>query len=144
MNQLFILIFLFANTISLFAQNASDSHAHRSANDEFENLVEAFKQAEHVTDKGYRIQIFNGNRKDAETRRSECLKAFPESKAYLSYDAPEYLVQIGDFSDYFNAQSKALELRKMFVSAFVIETQITKPSYEDLEILNTLNLKNVD
>jgi hypothetical protein len=144
MYRMLILILLSTNIPSLFAQNLSDSNALRSANNEFENLVKEFKQEEYVTDKGYRIQIFNGNYKDAETRRSECIKAFSEFKAYLSYDAPEYLVQVGDFSDYFNAQAKALELRKVFLSAFIVETQIAKPSFEDLELLNKINQRNVD
>jgi hypothetical protein len=139
MRTFYLAIFL-AFSMSIYAQNETREAAPRIASESFETLLEAYKDAEVENIKGYRIQIFNGNRRDAENRRSEFIRAFPKTKAYLTYDAPEYIVQVGDFADYFNAQSKALELRRSFVSAFVVEAKINQPSFEEQRVLEKFNL----
>ncbi|TVQ80442.1 MAG: SPOR domain-containing protein [Flavobacteriales bacterium] len=126
-----------------YAQSA-ESTAERFASESFEDLLEAYKTTETANIKGFRIQIYNGTRREAETRRAEFIKNFPDTKAYLSYSAPEYQVQIGDFRDYFNAQAKALRLRQTYISAFIVETTISLPSVEDERTLNEVQTKKAN
>ncbi|MCC5917126.1 MAG: SPOR domain-containing protein [Cryomorphaceae bacterium] len=80
---------------------------------------------------GFRIQIYNGPRRDADQRRMAFIREFPEMKAYLSYDAPEYRVQVGDFRDRIHAHAMVLKIKNVFPSAFVVEGFIESPSWEE-------------
>jgi hypothetical protein len=103
------------------------------ANGKFKMLENAyFRFAESNTGyDGYRIQIFNGNRREADQRRGAFLREHPNMKSYLTYDAPEYRVQVGDFRDRINAHAVAQELKKTFSSAFVVDSKIESPSWEE-------------
>jgi hypothetical protein len=51
---------------------------------------------------GYRIQVFMGNnpgaaRSEANSRQSSIKDAFPDLGAYLTYDAPNWKLVVGDF-----------------------------------------------
>ena len=60
--------------------------------------------------RGYRIQVANTqNRDEANTVKTEMLRRFPDQKAYLIYQAPNFRVRIGNFS----TQRDAETLRKM-------------------------------
>lgn len=60
--------------------------------------------------RGYRIQVINTqNRDEANAIRSEMLRRFPDQKAYMMYQAPNFRVRIGNFL----TQRDATSLRKM-------------------------------
>lgn len=80
---------------------------------------------------GYRIRIFSGSGHDAKSRASESrarfLSSFPEVGAYLSYDAPDYKVYVGDC----RTRSEVLELfdriKSEFPNAFIPPRQAINP-----------------
>jgi len=60
--------------------------------------------------RGYRIQVANTqNRDEANNVKSEMLRRFPDQKAYMLYQAPNFRVRIGNFS----TQREAETLKKM-------------------------------
>jgi hypothetical protein len=60
--------------------------------------------------RGYRIQVANTqNRDEANNVKAEMLRRFPDQKAYLLYQAPNFRVRIGNFS----TQREAESLKKM-------------------------------
>ncbi len=98
----------------------------------FQELTTFYSNAQ-FSQQGFRVQIFNGSRKDAEKRRAEFLRNYHEQNlpVYLTYDAPEYRVQVGDFLDRIHAHHVAQLLKENFSSAFVITTNIEAPSWEE-------------
>lgn len=102
------------------------------ASPEFQELAALYGNIE-SSQNGFRVQIFNGSRKDAEKRRAEFLRNYHEQNipVYLTYDAPEYRVQVGDFLDRINAHHVAQLLKENFSSAFVITSTIDAPSWEE-------------
>ena len=60
--------------------------------------------------RGYRIQVANTqNRDEANNVKAEMLRRFPDQKAYMLYQAPNFRVRIGNFS----TQREAETLKKM-------------------------------
>jgi hypothetical protein len=64
---------------------------------------------------GYRIQVINTqNRDEANAIKEEMLSRFPDQKAYLMYQAPNFRVRIGNFL----TQRDASTLRKMIAKLY--------------------------
>jgi hypothetical protein len=60
--------------------------------------------------RGYRIQVINTqNRDEANSVKAEMLRRFPDQKAYMMYQSPNFRVRIGNFL----TQRDATTLRKM-------------------------------
>ncbi len=74
--------------------------------------------------KGYRIQIFNGSRADANKQKADFARRYPDLTVYTTYETPEYRVQAGDFTDSFEAERKLREIRTEFPGAFVVRTNV--------------------
>ncbi len=65
--------------------------------------------------RGYRIQVYNAqNRDEANAVKAEVLRRFPDQKAYLLYQAPNFRVRLGNFL----TQKEALDLRKMLSALY--------------------------
>lgn len=77
---------------------------------------------------GYRIRIFSQSgqnaRQNANLVRGEFLKKHPDVEGYLTYDAPNFKVYVGDF----RTRSEALKFHKKvsrdFPNAFIIADRI--------------------
>lgn len=48
--------------------------------------------------RGFRVQIYNGsNRGEAQQRKIDFIRRFPNTRSYMTYIAPTYRVKVGDF-----------------------------------------------
>lgn len=80
---------------------------------------------------GFRIRIFSQSgqtaRQNANQVRGEFLKRFPDMDGYLTYDAPNFKVYVGDF----RTRSEALKFHKRlsrdFPNAFIVADRINLP-----------------
>lgn len=80
---------------------------------------------------GFRIRIFSQSgqvaRQNANQVRAEFLKGYPDMHGYLTYDAPNFKVYIGDF----RTRSEALKFHKRvsrdFPNAFIVTDRINLP-----------------
>lgn len=64
---------------------------------------------------GFRVQAANTqNRDEANAVKAELLRRFPDEKAYLLYQAPNFRVRIGNFL----TQKDAFQLRKMISALY--------------------------
>lgn len=64
---------------------------------------------------GYRIQVVNTqNRDEANAVKAEMLRRFPDQKAYLMYQTPNFRVRVGNFL----TQKDAGTLRKMIATLY--------------------------
>tara|TARA_B100001094_G_scaffold252280_1_gene250270 strand:- start:207 stop:632 length:426 start_codon:yes stop_codon:yes gene_type:complete len=75
-----------------------------------------------------KIQIYNGNRDQAEMIKEEYMKLFDDSTATLIYETPNYKVWVGNFFTRIEADKSLLKIRKKFKSAFIF-----RPEYYDME-----------
>jgi hypothetical protein len=77
--------------------------------------------------KGFRVQIFNGNKSDCLKQRGEFLRVYGDIPAYLLYEAPEYRTQIGDFRTRLEAEAFLIKIINDFAGSFVVPTNIRYP-----------------
>ena len=66
-----------------------------------------------------RIQIFNGDRENAELVMKEYLEIFNDTSASIIYETPNYKIWVGNFYNQLEADKKLIEIRKKFRSAFI-------------------------
>lgn len=77
--------------------------------------------------KGFRVQIFLGDRSAAENTRRDFLRQHPDTPAYLSYLAPNFRVRVGDLRDRVAAEHMREQLRSEFPGLYVVPDQIEPP-----------------
>lgn len=76
---------------------------------------------------GYRIQIFLGDRAQAENTRRTFLLQHPDVPAYLSYLAPNFRVRVGDLRDRVEAAGLRESLKGEFPGLYVVPDLIELP-----------------
>ncbi|PZX14538.1 sporulation related protein [Breznakibacter xylanolyticus] len=73
---------------------------------------------------GYRIQLFSGSgasaRKEAEDTKSRLMSAFPDTKAYLTYNAPFWRVRAGDYRNKSELLHTFQQMRKVFPNCYPV------------------------
>jgi hypothetical protein len=83
--------------------------------------------ARQLTLKGYRVQIYLGDRDKAEELRRSFLMKHPDIPAYLSYLAPNFRVRVGDQRDRLTAEKMREDLRAEFPGLYVVPDEIELP-----------------
>tara|TARA_B100001059_G_scaffold187762_1_gene190010 strand:+ start:1609 stop:1989 length:381 start_codon:yes stop_codon:yes gene_type:complete len=76
-----------------------------------------------------KIQIYNGDRNQAETIKAEYIETFNDTSAKMIYETPNYKVWVGNFFTQIEADKYLLKIRKKYKSAFIF-----RPEYYELEI----------
>ena len=71
--------------------------------------------------KFFTIQLYYGNFIEAEEIFEKFKENFPEWKAELSFETPNYKVQVGNYKDYYFCISKLKEIKSIYPSAFLLE-----------------------
>ncbi len=69
----------------------------------------------------FTIQLYYGNLIEAEKVFEKFKENFPEWKAELSFETPNYKVQVGNYKDYYFGMSKLREIKSTYPSAFLLE-----------------------
>jgi len=90
-------------------------------------LMADYAAHEHAL-KGFRIQVFLGDRTMAENTRRSFLLKHPDTPAYLSYLAPNFRVRVGDLRDRVAAEKLREELKDEFPGSYVVPDDIELPS----------------
>tara|TARA_B100001287_G_scaffold123277_1_gene103905 strand:- start:34 stop:447 length:414 start_codon:yes stop_codon:yes gene_type:complete len=116
----FILIPLFS--IASFGQN---SEIKVIKSNKLDSIVKLRKELNSKT-QNLRIQIYNGNRENAELIMKEYLEVFNDTSANIIYETPNYKIWVGDFFTQLEADRKLIKIRKRFRSAFIFRPEIAK------------------
>jgi sporulation related protein len=81
-----------------------------------------------MTMPGYRVQIFYGNQRTKATEiRTEVLKKFPDTPAYIIYQQPNFKVRMGDFKTRLEAMSLLEAVRHEYAQAFIVKDEVKLP-----------------
>ena len=69
----------------------------------------------------YHIQLYNGqNMSKANTVKSNFTASFPEVKAVVEWESPEFKVWVGDYENKLSADQALLKIRKKYPNAFIV------------------------
>jgi hypothetical protein len=134
--RLFVLLcFVFSSGLAIAQQTDSIRPGNLvvsepiSAIESMESFAEENKRKKSI--QGYRVQIFNGTRQEAQKVRVTFVKAYPDLPVTLTYDAPEYRVQAGNFRTKLEAEKLLAKIRQEFRGSFVVRTQVDLPQLPD-------------
>lgn len=77
---------------------------------------------------GYRVQLFfDSDRKLVDEARSKFISAFPKVDSYILYNAPNYVLKVGDFRTLLEAEKVKGNLVKDFPTCFIVKEMINLP-----------------
>ena len=77
---------------------------------------------------GYRIQlIFDSNKKLIDDSRSKIVSIYPKIDTYINYNAPHFVLKVGDFRTKQDAERIRDSLLRDFPTSFVIKETINLP-----------------
>lgn len=74
---------------------------------------------------GYRIQLSFGKKEEINALRTEFLKAYPETGAYLSWLQPNFRLRVGDFRTRIEAERFKHEIQEMFPNCYIVRDEIS-------------------
>ena len=69
----------------------------------------------------YTIQLFCGDNKLAQELFENFKQSFADWEIKLSFETPNYKVQVGRFKDYYFGQKKLKEIKKVYPEAFLLK-----------------------
>tara|TARA_B100001093_G_scaffold375154_1_gene360193 strand:- start:97 stop:420 length:324 start_codon:yes stop_codon:yes gene_type:complete len=75
------------------------------------------------TSKFFTIQLFYGDNERAQELYNSFRENFPDWEADLSFETPNYKVQVGRFKDYYFGLNKLKEIKRAYPGAFLLETK---------------------
>lgn len=87
--------------------------------------------------KGYRVMVLRTNDKELAYRtKGNLLGTYPDSRIYMSYQAPKYILKMGDFLKRGDADGLKKELTKMFPNGvFIVNDVIQLKPDEEKKLL---------
>ena len=76
---------------------------------------------ENYSSKFYTIQLYYGGNKRAQELYEDFKKSFPDWEVDLSFETPNYKVQVGRYKDYYFGLNKLKEIKRLYPAAFLLE-----------------------
>lgn len=129
MKKIVFISFLFISIISN-AQNKKEGGVVILSDEKIDELVTKRSNMKKMTSTGYRIQIFfSEDKEELNNIRLKFIKQFPKVETYITFDAPNYLLRVGDFSDKNQAEKFKKEIQQIYPENFILKTNINI-SYE--------------
>ena len=91
-----------------------------------DNLIDQKKEYNKnlETIKGYKIQLFYGNEKDAYELKDEFKSTFPKIPNNIIFSSPDWQVQVGNYKTRLEADNALVEIKKEFPDAIIFATDI--------------------
>ena len=80
-----------------------------------------------------RIQIYSGDRDNAEQMIKEFIEIFNDTTADVIYETPNYKVWVGNYYTQLEADKMILEIRKKFRSAFIFRPEIQEIFEDEID-----------
>ena len=127
-------------SITLFGQNGNIKINQSS---KLDSIIKLKKELNSKI-QNLRIQIYSGDRENAEQIIEEFIEIYNDTTADVIYETPNYKVWVGNFYTQLEADKRLIEIRKKFRSAFIfrpelqeiIEDEIKKEEDQENLIIN--------
>ena len=118
----FFVLIMALNSVKLAAQQGEVTV---NQDRQIDKLLELKKEINR-TESNYKIQIYNGNRTDAQKARSEFRRSFLDLPTSMQYETPNYKIWIGNFKNRLEADRTLVKVKKKFANAFIFTPKIEK------------------
>ena len=118
--SLFISICLILFTTNGYAQQGTVSVNQDKNIDVLLDLKKEMNKTENLTDR-YKIQVYSGNRGEAEVTQTKFNSAFENWKSNIVYEYPNFKIWAGSFATRLEADRALKEVKRKFPSAFIFK-----------------------
>mgnify|MGYP001448327694 FL=1 len=118
--KLNLIILLIA--IPFWSVNSQNEYVKINKSDKLEKII-LLKKDLNSKIENLKIQIYNGNREQAEKIKEEYIEKFNDSVVKIIYETPNYKVWVGSFFTQLEADKFLLKVRKKFKSAFIFRPE---------------------
>jgi hypothetical protein len=125
---------LFITITSLsFSQNDKENPGVVIIKDKkIDDLIKSKSNVRRITTAGYRIQLFFSTDKDKVNEiRMKFIKKYPKMETYITFDAPNYILRVGDFTEKNDAERFKKEIFREYPENFIIKTAINVPNDDE-------------
>jgi hypothetical protein len=78
--------------------------------------------------KGYRIQLYSGDRKTANQFKADFINSQEDMNAYIVYEQPYFKTRVGDFRNKIDAERTLRSLSRKYSGSFVLSDAIVPES----------------
>lgn len=132
MKTLFAIIFIIISAYT-FGQNTKDNSGIIIIKDKkIDELIKNKSNIRRVSTAGYRIQIFFSTDKDKVNEiRMKFIKQYPKMETYITFDAPNYILRVGDFTEKNDAERFKKEIFREYPENFILKTAINVPNDDE-------------
>ena len=139
-NFKFIFIIITLSYHTSFGQNGNIKI---NQNNKLDSIIKLKKELNSKI-QNLRIQIYSGDRENAEQIIEEFIEIYNDTTADVIYETPNYKVWVGNYYTQLEADKRLIEIRKKFRSAFIfrpelqeiIEDEIKKEEDQENLIIN--------
>ena len=129
MNFIILVLFTLFSSVYLFGQTGTVRY---TADPRIESLVR--QQGIPASPNGlpqvagYRVQLmFDSEKKIIDDARMSVVSAFPKVDTYVFFNAPQFVLKVGDFRTLLEAERVRDELLKDFPASFIVKEMINLP-----------------
>lgn len=136
-NFKFIFIIITLSYHTSFGQNGNIKI---NQNNKLDSIIKLKKELNSKI-QNLRIQIYSGDRENAEQIIEEFIEIYNDTTADVIYETPNYKVWVGNFYTQLEADKRLIEIRKKFRSAFIFRPELQE-IIED-EIKKEVNQENL-
>jgi len=125
---IFFMIISFSST-TLFAQNGN---IEINQSNKLDSIIK-LKRELNSKIQNLRIQIYSGDRDNAEQMIKEFIEIFNDTTADVIYETPNYKVWVGNYYTQLEADKRLIEIRKKFRSAFIFRPEIQEIFEDEID-----------
>ena len=136
-----IIIFFMIISISSTALFGQNGNIKINQSSKLDSIIKLKKELNSKI-QNLRIQIYSGDRENAEQIIQEFIEICNDTTADVIYETPNYKVWVGNYYTQLEADKRLIEIRKKFRSAFIFRPEFQEiiddeiNEQEDQEILN--------
>ena len=136
---IFFTIILLSST-TLFGQNGNIKI---SQNNKLDSIIKLKKELNSKI-QNLRIQIYSGDRENAEQIIQEFNEIFNDTTADIIYETPNYKVWVGNYYTQLEADKRIIEIRKKFRSAFIFRPEFQEIIDDEINEQEGQEILNID
>jgi hypothetical protein len=97
-----------------------------------DDLIKNKSNIRRISTAGYRVQIYFSTDKDkVQDLRMKFIKQYPKMETYITFDAPNYILRVGDFTEKNDAERFKKEIFREYPENFILKTAINVPNDDE-------------
>ena len=137
MRKIIILFMIISmSSTTLFGQNGSIKI---NQSNKLDSIIKLKKELNSKI-QNLRIQIYSGNRENAEEIIQEFIDIYNDTTADVIYETPNYKVWVGNYFTQLEADKRLIDIRKKFKSAFIFRPEFIEIFEEETDEEEELNI----